>query len=177
MIDGLNMNFVWSVIRLLVLAATALPLLPPPRISAQTSSILTAQNKAVSPQDYRFDTGRKALGIPFETSNNLIFVQVRVNHSEPLWFIVDTGASYTFIKQRRAPSLGLKLEKNEKEFEGQSYAKNISLILRGVELVNQTVVAARTALLEPNLGRAVDGVLGYDIFNRFVVEIDYSTLH
>jgi predicted aspartyl protease len=125
-------------------------------------------------QTVRFGSGRRALGIPFETSNNLIFLQVRVNESGPLWFVLDTGASYTFIKQRRAQALGLKLEKNEKEFEGQPYAKGVSLTMRGVELLNQNVLTVPTAFLEPSVGRAVDGVLGYDVFHSFVVEIDYS---
>jgi predicted aspartyl protease len=125
-------------------------------------------------QTVRFGSGRRALGIPFETSNNLIFLQVRVNESGPLWFVLDTGASYTFIKQRRAQALGLKLEKNEKEFEGQPYAKGVSLMMRGVELLKQNVLTVPTAFLEPSVGRAVDGVLGYDVFHSFVVEIDYS---
>jgi predicted aspartyl protease len=125
-------------------------------------------------QDFQFASGQKALGIPFETVNNLIFVQVRVNKSEPLWFLLDTGASYTLIKQRRAQALSLKTEENEKEFEGQPYIKGVTLSLPGVELLNQSIVTAPTAFLEPSVGRAVDGVLGYDVFHDFVVEIDYA---
>jgi predicted aspartyl protease len=123
---------------------------------------------------FRRSSGRKASAIPFETSNNLIFVQVRVNKSVPLWFILDTGASYTFIKQRCVQALGLKLEKDEKVFEGEPYAKDVSLTLAGVELLKQNVIAGPTASLEAGVGRAIDGILGYDIFKGFVVEIDYS---
>lgn len=159
--------------RLFVFATTALLWWLPPRVIAQTSRPTTAKTNIPIAQDYRFASGQQALRIPFETGNNLILVQVRVNNSEPLWFILDTGASYTFIKQRRAQPLGLKLSQNKEEFEGQPFAKGVSLSLQGVELLNQTVVAAPTALLEPNLGRAVDGVLGYNVFTDFVVEIDY----
>jgi len=34
----------------------------------------------------------KSTDIPFELSSNKPFVQVRVNDSDPLWFIFDTGA-------------------------------------------------------------------------------------
>ncbi|HEV7860099.1 MAG TPA: aspartyl protease family protein [Pyrinomonadaceae bacterium] len=153
---------------LLSLLSTALP------VGAQQSQGNESVIESQAQRDFRFASGQKAPGIPFETSNNLIFVQMRVNKSEPLWFVLDTGASYTFIKQRRAQALSLKVEKNEKVFEGQPYVKGVTLTLPGVELLNQNIVTAPTAFLEPSVGRAVDGILGYDIFHNFVVEIDYS---
>jgi predicted aspartyl protease len=147
----------------------------PLRVQAQATRRHTPpRNKSRIKPEHRFAKGHAAFAIPFENSNNLIFMQVRVNESEPLWFILDTGASYTVVKQKRAQSLGLKLETKASEFEGQPFAKNVRLSLPGVELFNQTIVAAPTAMLEPSVGRAVDGVLGYDFFRNFVVEIDYT---
>jgi hypothetical protein len=52
--------------------------------------------------------------------------------------------------------------------------KGLSLGLPGVELRDQTLYAAPLDSLEPAAGRPVGGLLGYDFFNRFVVEIDYT---
>lgn len=129
---------------------------------------------AQASQNFRLASGQGALKIPFETSANVIFVQVRVNQSEPLWFILDTGASFNVIKQKWAAATGLKLEKGGKDLEGAAVAKGVTISLPGVEISNQTLVAAPLASLEPRVGRAVDGILGYDIFKNFVVEIDYA---
>lgn len=143
-------------------------------ISAQKAEVNAFASGPSTKQTLSFPNAQKRLAIPFETSNNLIFVQVRINKSEPLWFVLDTGASYTFIKQKRAQALNLKLEQDEKEFEGQPFAKGVSLTLAGAQLLNQNIVAGPTEFLEPVVGRAVDGVLGYDLFKSFVVEIDYA---
>ena len=112
--------------------------------------------------------------VPFEISGHLIFLPVRVNNQAPLWFILDTGAAVNIIKEKHARSLGLKLESNEQVLDGTPYAKGISLGLPGTELSNQTLFAAPTEALEPSVGRAVDGILGFDLFHRFVIEIDYD---
>ena len=112
--------------------------------------------------------------IPFEISGNLIFLHVRVNKSDPLWFIFDTGASVSIIKQKRAESMRLKLVSDEKVFGGTPAAKGVSLNLTGAELVNQTIFAAPIEALEPSVGRTIDGILGYDLCKNFVIEIDYS---
>lgn len=98
----------------------------------------------------------------------------------PLAFILDTGASTTVISDSRARELGLKLEgKTDATTQGgsieASFVKGISLNLSGVEFPKMTLAAIRLSGLEAGLGRKVDGILGYEIFNRFVVEIDYAS--
>src|SRR5437762_2129116 len=56
-----------------------------------------------------FASGNNALGIPFELTSNVIFLQVRVNGSEPLWFVLDTGAPGTVLDTSRAKMLGIKV--------------------------------------------------------------------
>jgi hypothetical protein len=47
--------------------------------------------------------------IPIEISGKLIFLQVRINNSEPLWFNLDSGAEGLLLDTRRAKALGLRL--------------------------------------------------------------------
>lgn len=118
--------------------------------------------------------------IPFELYNNLIFVRARVNNSVPLWFLLDTGADVSVIKRSRAQSLGLNLQENGQTGAASggsvefSSVKNITFNLPGADILNPTVVAVPLEAAEPRLGRTVDGILGADVFNRFVVEVDYA---
>ena len=121
---------------------------------------------------------RSSARIPFEIINNLIIVKVQVNNSKPLSFILDTGASSSVINESRAKELGLKLEGGAEATTGggsieASFAKGVSLRLSGVELSGVTLAAIRLSGLEAGFGQNVDGILGYEIFNRYVVEIDY----
>lgn len=118
--------------------------------------------------------------VPFEITNNLVILQGSINGSKPLAFILDTGASTTVISDSRAKELGLKLEgKTDATTQGgsieASFVKGVSLNLSGVEFPKMTLAAIRLSGLEAGLGRKVDGILGYEIFNRFVVEIDYAS--
>jgi hypothetical protein len=47
------------------------------------------------------------------------------------------------------------------------------LSLGGIDLPRQTVVVYRFSELEPILGRRIDGIIGRNLFERFVVEFDY----
>lgn len=139
----------------------------------------TLSGQEISSPNFRFASGQSALKIPFELYNNLIFIRTRVNNSSPLWFLLDTGAEISVIKQSRAQSLGLQFEgKGQTEASGGAAqflnVKGVTLSLPGADVLNPTVVAMPLGSLEPLLGREADGILGADVFNRFVVEIDYA---
>lgn len=127
-----------------------------------------------------FSQNRKPLSVPFQFVNNLVIVRVNINDSKPLSFILDTGASTTVISESAAKDLNLKLE-NAADASAQggtigaSTIKNVSLRLsKDIQLPNLTLAAIRLSGLEAGLGRKVDGILGFEIFSRYVVEIDYS---
>lgn len=110
-----------------------------------------------------------------------ILLPMRVNNSEPLWFVLDSGGGSGFIvDRRRADSLGLELHgKTTSTGAGENYfdvtfANNVRLALAGVEFPAQSVRVISLSLLEPFAGRALDGVIGLGLFSRYVVEIDYA---
>jgi hypothetical protein len=116
--------------------------------------------------------------VPFEMINNLIFIKVQVNNSKPLSFILDTGASGSVINASRAKELGLSLEGETEATTGggsveATFAKGVTLSLSGVVIPGLTLTAIGLNGLEAGLGQNVDGILGFEIFNRYVVEIDY----
>lgn len=131
-------------------------------------------------QDYAFTSGKSATNIPIELNPVHIFMQASVNGSEPLWFIFDTGASVTVLNTATAEALGLDLAgKIEARGAGEGSAEanliqDVSFEIPGVKLMDQTAVALPLAPLEPIIGREIDGIFGYDMISRFVVEIDYE---
>ncbi|HEX8264004.1 MAG TPA: retropepsin-like aspartic protease [Pyrinomonadaceae bacterium] len=128
--------------------------------------------------EVRFDSGNSARNIPFELHNNHIYLQVKANNSEPLSFILDTGAS-SVISRKRAASLGLKFSGKEQGFGvGEnaveaSFVEGVLLDFSGATLSRQKIAVVALEDLQKSLGRQVDGILGDSFLRRFVVEIDY----
>ena len=129
--------------------------------------------------------------IPFELDRNLIFVAVAVDGLALRSFILDTGA-YTMLDARAAESLAM-----PRRLVGTTdgIGANQQPVYRPetpyrLDLAGHEVAPART-LIVPLLAveqclsrdfpgvpagrphRAVDGILGRELFDRFVVEIDY----
>jgi predicted aspartyl protease len=127
-----------------------------------------------------FAAGNKAVDIPIELNGVHIFVQTRVEGSEPMWFILDTGAAVTVLDTETAEKLGLEL-KGEIEARGAgeesktaSFISDMSYEVGGAKLMNQRGTAIPLRMLEPMFGRQIDGILGYDFISRFVMTIDYD---
>lgn len=132
---------------------------------------------ADAPADYAFAAGGAA-AMPLELATTLVFVQARVNGSPPLAFIVDTGAEVTVLNQSRLAQLGLSPIGALAIGGGggnaaMSYVRGVSFALPGVTLRDQTVTAVPLDALEGPLRHPIDGILGYDLLSRFVVEFDY----
>lgn len=130
--------------------------------------------------DYRFRSPTGAHNIPFELTSNKPYLRVRINNSGPLWFILDTGSIATVVDSEQARALGIALTGGEQVTgagEGSlqsSIGTGVALSLQGLELAKRdTEVLPINAAIRSAEGRRVDGLLGYDFLNRFVVEIDY----
>jgi len=123
----------------------------------------------------------RVASIPIEIAGeNYVLIQARINESQPLTFELDSGAGSGLVLYYKAAE-ALKFESQGKgkgrgaggaTFE-TSLIKGVSLNLSGVLMNNQTVVVFPPDRPPSNLGRNVDGVIGYSLFSRYVVEIDY----
>lgn len=61
---------------------------------------------------FPFDGNKPSLNTPLQlTKRNHTFVPVRVNNSEPLWFVLDSGSANTLLNKRLVKNLNLKLLK------------------------------------------------------------------
>jgi predicted aspartyl protease len=139
---------------------------------------LTFQRPEEAPRDFQFTSGGEAKDIPFELSNNHIYLQVQVNGGAARWFLLDTGAEITVVDKALAEAEKLSLH-GPFRISGAggsadvAWTKVQSVKVPGVSLTNQVVGVIALEGLRPVTGRRVDGILGYDFLSRFVVEIDY----
>lgn len=117
--------------------------------------------------------------VPLELTNNLVLVHTRVGQSEPAWFIVDTGAGASVVNAEWAERIGLKSE-GEREVSASGGSLNApvvtgaDLVIGGAALQDVTLLAIPLAGLEAAVGRSLGGIIGWDLFARYVVEIDYA---
>jgi hypothetical protein len=135
---------------------------------------------AITSAQTRFTSGASAPGVPFELSGDLIILKVRVNRSKPLHFIFDTGAGISVIDPQSARALRLRPKgKLKLDATGGSVQsrliESVSLSVPGVEVFNQTLATIDLDAFAPLFGFKIDGIVGHDFINNFVVEIDYAS--
>lgn len=130
--------------------------------------------------DFRFGIGSSSQEIPADIlKTKTIFVQASINGSAPSWFLLDSGAGSSVIDSGKAEELGLSVFGHlpaggvGEAAVDVGIVRGVSLGLLGVQLVDQTLLATSLAALSQEFGRPIAGLLGYDFFSRFVVEIDY----
>jgi len=119
-------------------------------------------------------------------TNNLVVLPVSINGSRPLPFVLDTGASATVIDRRQAEGLGLAATTGTDVSTGggdvdAAEIKAVTLRIGPVALPDLNVFAIDLGGLSAGLGQRIAGILGYEIFHRYVVQIEYAgavvTLH
>ena len=139
---------------------------------------LTAQRP-----DLNFGGGAKKIDIPFEYENNLIVVKILINDIFPLNFIFDTGAEHTILTKREITDLlQIPYEKRftivGSDMQTQLYAylaRGIDLKAENVEFLNRSILVLEDDYFKFDqfTGINVQGIIGSDLFRRFVVQIDY----
>jgi len=119
--------------------------------------------------------------IPFELYSRHILIKVRINNSDPLTFLLDTGDKLAIVSLARAGDLNLSL-RGQVNIGGAgagtlkgAFVGDAKLMVIGLEGNTEPVtLAVPFDSLEPRLGRKVDGIIGSDFMKKFVVEIDYA---
>lgn len=136
------------------------------------------------PLGFSLPDGKKKVQIPIEIYSNLIVVPVLLNHSLPLKFILDTGVRTTILTQKAFTDI-LNLQYSRKytisgaggeNFIDAYITNNVSLALPGVESAGHAMLVLEKDYLELRnyLGTDVHGILGYELFSRFIVDVDYE---
>lgn len=133
---------------------------------------------------FAISDGRKKVQIPIEINNNLIILPVVLNGMLPLKFILDTGVRTTILTEKTFTDI-LNLPYSRKyTISGPGGEKlvdafvtnNVSLDIPGIHGAGHAmlVLAEDYLQLRNYLGTDVHGILGYELFSRFVIKIDYE---
>jgi len=147
---------------------------------------------AANNRGFLFDNQRKkSITLKFKSASNLIIIPVTINNSDTLNFILDTGVRYPIITE--LPFID-KLELNYMmpiEIKGlgegidlTAYRSgNNTMEINGLTARNQEVqmIIDENFQISHMLGIPVHGLIGFNLFKDYVVEIDYLneklTLH
>lgn len=134
---------------------------------------------------FAMQEGRNKVKIPIEINNNLVVIPVIVNGQLPLKFILDTGVRTAILTEKIFSDI-LNLTYTRKYTVGgpgvqksvQAYVtNNVSLDLPpGIHGEGHALLVLEEDYLELRnyLGADVQGILGYELFSRFIVTIDYE---
>src|SRR5687768_12152859 len=128
--------------------------------------------------------GKKKVQIPIEVYNNLIVVPVVLNGALPLKFILDTGVRTAILTEKTFSDI-LNLSYSRKytisgpggeQIIDAYITNNVSLELPGVMGRGHALLVLGEDYLELRnyLGSDVHGILGYELFSRFIIKIDYE---
>ncbi|GGX20375.1 aspartyl protease family protein [Aquimarina muelleri] len=140
------------------------------------SIVLSAQSKFVLPK------GKKYEKIKFELANNLIVIPVVVNGVE-LSFILDTGVGSTIIfsvdnkgslELKNASKIHLRGLGDNEPVEAMKSIENELKIGKAVSANHKIyLVLDETINFSPRMGFPIHGIIGYDFFKDFVLDINY----
>lgn len=144
------------------------------------TSISTAQMYGFSLAD-----GKKAVDIPFEFAGNLIVLPLRLNHILPLRFILDTGAQNTILLKKEYIDMlhiphgrSIRIMGADRTFSLDAFlVYDLSFdMMPYLTAQNQAAIVLEENLLdlETSTGEQIDGILGADIFKRFIIKINYD---
>jgi predicted aspartyl protease len=122
--------------------------------------------------------------IPFEVYSNLIVIKLKINGSDSLNFILDTGVSSIIITDPTlAKTLDLDFVRTVKitgAGEKHGINANVSIDhevdLGFVRAYHQNLVVLDEDILKLSeyMGIPIHGIFGHDLFSRFVIKVDFA---
>jgi len=129
--------------------------------------------------DFAIAGGKSSTSVPFDLINNHIYVQVKLNGKGPFRILCDTGGA-NIITPTVAKELGVKSEGalqgrgvGEKS-EDIGLAKLETLQVGDATLSNQLFAVYPMESFASVEGVDIPGLIGYEVFKRFVVKVDYE---
>jgi Aspartyl protease/PDZ domain len=149
------------------------------RFSVGAPRPLSAYSRPTAPPTgASIDGGAASVTVPFRLLNNHIYLNAMVNGKGPYNYLVDTGG-HCLISPQLVAELGLKIVgSNAMSGAGTKttaggFTHVDEIALGGVRMRNQLGFAAPIYAPEVE-GIRVDGMVGFELFRRFAVQIDYG---
>ncbi len=145
-------------------------------------ALLTTPTWAATSRGFNFTEGVSHTTLPFELYKNLMIIPARLNDSVTLRLILDTGTRSALLYGKRFAKLATLMRDKKIKVTGwggsggtdalMAYPNQLDIADVSGHQLSIAVVPNRRLLQErPD----IDGVIGYELFVRFVVEINYQT--
>ena len=129
--------------------------------------------------DFSIVSGAAQTEFPIKLINNHIYAKAKVDGKGPFVFIFDTGG-HNIVTPAIAKELGLKVEgtlpgtgAGEGVMEG-GFAKVAQLDVGDATLKDQLFIVIALDKLSVIEGTPMPGMVGYEVFRRFITRIDYG---
>ncbi|MBB6270526.1 FKBP-type peptidyl-prolyl cis-trans isomerase [Pedobacter cryoconitis] len=128
-------------------------------------------------------TGLKAqvAQIPFEFNGTHLFIKVQVNQNDSLNFVFDSGATGMTIDSLAAEHAGISKNNGQvASIAGSGGVQNYVMALHqniklgDVELKNIDMVLINFASLSTSTGSKIEGIIGYEVLNKYVTKLDFD---
>lgn len=146
--------------------------------------MFSVRTLAQNPLGFDLNNGAKVVELSFIRESNLIIVPIKINGEGPFNFILDTGSESgmvfdkwvigenNLVNARTVPVYAA----DGNKVTDLWVANNLSINFPGVSGVQQSMLVLQENFIdiENVIGVQAHGILGSEIFNRFVVEVDYD---
>lgn len=143
------------------------------------------QSKGQTSSEFIFVKKKKKVSIPFKMINNLMIIPLKINNSDTLNFILDTGVSKTIMTNLYFEGSIQLNQARDVKLSGLGGGDPIPAIISsenqialGGAVGNDQeiyVLLEDIFFLSSSMGIQVHGLIGFSIFNNFIVEIDYPS--
>jgi PDZ domain/Aspartyl protease len=135
-----------------------------------------------SGMSFLFD--KPSVNVPFKFINNLVIIPLHINNSDSLFFILDTGVKTTLITELNPNDTMTLNYTRKRRIKGLGHGDDLealhaydnrfllgSIAGRKMDLF---ILIKDVFFLSSRMGTQVNGLIGYDIFQKFPVRLDYD---
>lgn len=141
------------------------------------ASNVKAQEEFIEPPSRHITT------VPFlQLTGGIVIVQAKLNNfPDTLNFILDTGSSGISLDSLTASYLKLEPVPSEKTIRGiasihkVSFLHNQKLRFPGLTIDSLDFHVNDYSILTAVYGEQIDGIIGYSVFSRYIVKLDYDS--
>ena len=133
-----------------------------------------------------FARNKPVASIPFEMVGSYVVIPVRINQSTSLRFILDSGVRNTIITELLPGDSLLLSFQNTRDLQGLGRGNSLNAYVsdgntmklgRKLQFDNKTVYVLKDDVfnLSSQTGSKINGLIGSDFFDNYIVELDYTS--
>ena len=145
------------------------------RMARLTAAVIALAACEPARAEHRLHT--KPIVVPIEIRNGLIVVRTLVN-GHPALLIVDSGSGISVLDTAFVRAAGVDLSGGSAEVKGTAgttvrLGTARSVQLGDAQLTGVAIAAVPLEAVRGSVGHDIEGTLGFDLFDQYVVDIDY----